>query len=227
MSVTQALTPRRHPATAKAEVRAMLAIDRVLTTAQLERRGLLAAAGWLGLPTRTYSQRVCSTQWRSEKVLTFVCRDEDIAARPPRELMHYAGVAEVRVRQRLSAAYPAHRWRHVDDRRHGEIPDAEALHLEDPRKDVAIEFDAGYSTLRVKKKVVAFDESYAGVYWGTSCLGRVRNVHKVISGHTSKQLAHLDIAVVCYVDFWTPGPEAYVLSARNRKPQYLLWERPT
>lgn len=137
-----------HPATAKAQLRATLSIDRVLTTVQLERRGLLKAAEWLGLPQACRTCRTRTTQSHSDTDLTFVSLHHNVLTRPARDLMHDAGLAEARHRVR-KALKPEEVWQHIDiaGRQRTHLPDAEILDPDrDRRRDFAVEFDAGLST---------------------------------------------------------------------------------
>ena len=88
----------------------MLADDLVLTTTQLDRRGLLEAADWLALPRVTYTCRTRVNDAESDVDLTFVGKDLASLRAAPRELMHLAGLAEARGRLTLVAG---ERWRHV------------------------------------------------------------------------------------------------------------------
>lgn len=207
-----------HPATLKIQLRTLLQLDRAVTTVQLRRWGLLEAATWLGLPQVTYTLRTRTTQRASATDLTFVCADAKIAAKAPRDLMHYAGLAEVRHRYNLGGL----RWRHIDERRVTYKADAEILGPPgDLSNDAAVEFDAGYPARVVANKLEACAaERYAGLIWATSSLGRVRHIHQQITA--LQEPNSLRWAQVIYVNFWDDG-DPYRLSARNHKAAMLNW----
>ncbi|MFB9995119.1 hypothetical protein ACFFLM_24520 [Deinococcus oregonensis] len=202
-------------------MRTLLAIDRAVTTVQLRRWGLLDAATWLRLPQVTYTVRTRTTQRASGVDLTFVCADADTAGQASRELMHYAGLAEVRQQYDLSKR-PGLRWRHIDERRTESKADAEILGPPgDLRPDTVVEFDAGYSTQIVQIKLEAFAVGgYTGMIWATSSLGRARNIHRQFTALEDKGL--LQTADIIYVNFWDDG-DPYVLSPRNHKAVKLTW----
>ena len=77
-------------------LRTMMQADRVLTTVQLERRGLLGVADGLDLPRVTLTCRTRVTQPHSRVNLTFVAFEEGLLARPLHVLMHDVGLAEGR-----------------------------------------------------------------------------------------------------------------------------------
>ena len=84
------------PSRKKSVLRARLQTDRVLTTVQLERQGLMAAADALDLPRVTLTCRTRVTQPHSAVSLTFVALEESLLERPSQVLIHDVGVAEVR-----------------------------------------------------------------------------------------------------------------------------------
>jgi hypothetical protein len=197
---------RPHPNVAKAELRALLATDRVVTTAQLGRWGLRSAAEWLGLPQLTRTCRTRVTQSESTVDLTFVAFTEALLDQAPRDLMHLCGLAEIR---RARALVPGEQWRHVTlgNRRRGHLPDAEIIQMLDPtrRSDTAVEFDAGYSTTRCKQKLMAAAASgYSRILWATSVHARTRTVGRI--AHQLQRSGHLpevSEVQVRFVDFWS------------------------
>ncbi|GAA5514946.1 hypothetical protein Dcar01_03710 [Deinococcus carri] len=212
-----------HPAQRKALLRHTLAIDRVLTTAQLTRRGLLETAEWLELPRVTRTCRTRVTQSESDTDLTFVAlRAEDLDC-PSRDLMHLAGLAEARHRITLAEGEV---WRHVSlqgrVKRHQ--AHAEILQTLDPsrRSDWAVEYDAGYSWGRITDKLVAADEGgYLKVYWATSIHARTLTVMTLAQQlQQAGRLPHLTQVETRFVDFWTPR-EPYVGRPRCHKPTAL------
>lgn len=198
-----------HPARLKAQLRAMLAIDRVLTTVQLERRGLLRAAEWLELPRTCRTCRTRTTQSHSTVDLTFVALNSHTLTRPARDLMHDAGLAEARHRV-MHALRPSAVWQHVDvaGRRRTHLPDAEVLNLHSRGlQDFAVEFDAGYAPTRVAQKLKAAAEAgYSLVIWATSIHARTGTVaEQARKLHGLGQLPGVEDVVTLFVDFWTLG----------------------
>ncbi|BDP44823.1 hypothetical protein DAETH_47920 (plasmid) [Deinococcus aetherius] len=194
-----------HPATQKAQLRAALAVDRTLTTAQLERRGLARAAEWLALPTVTRTCRTRTTQPHSDIDLVFVALDDSVLTRPSRDLMHDAGLAEARHRLQRGMV-PSARWRHVElaGRQRVHLPDAEVLH-HDPRKDWAVEFDAGYSPERREAKLEAAARvGYGVLVWATSIHARIPVVTAQAAAlHSRERLSGVEGVVAVFVDFWS------------------------
>ncbi|WP_161882798.1 hypothetical protein [Deinococcus alpinitundrae] len=197
-----------HPATQKAELRRMLRTDRVLTTAQLERRGLGAAAAWLDLPRIRLTCRTRVTQSDSATDLTFVALEPAWLKQPPRELMHWAGLAEVRPRLEASwARRSPRRMIHLDPagRQRSHLPDAEAL---DPEggDDYAVEFDAGYAPTRIAKKMeAAAAAGYRVLYWATSIHARTTTVAALARDlHGRGRLEGMSGVIVTFTDFWSP-----------------------
>ena len=79
-------------------LRAALTTDEVVTAAQLQRWGWWAAAQALELPSLTWPCRVRVTDPESGRDLRFLALDRETLSRAPRDLMHLAGLAEVRRR---------------------------------------------------------------------------------------------------------------------------------
>lgn len=198
-----------HPARLKAQLRAMLAIDRTLTTVQLERRGLLKATEWLDLPQICRTCRTRTTQSHSTVDLTFVALNPRTLARSARDLMHDAGLAEARHRVH-HGLHPNAIWQHVDvaGRKRTHLPDAEVLNLHSRRlQDFAVEFDAGYAPARVEQKLKAAAEAgYSLIIWATSIHARTSTVAaQARKLHGLGQLLGVDDVVTLFVDFWTLG----------------------
>lgn len=212
-----------HPAQRKALLRQTLTTDRVLTTAQLSRRGLLEAAGWMDLPSVTRTCRTRVTQSESDTDLTFVALSPEDLEHPSRDLMHLVGLAEARHRLPLARGEV---WLHVSlqgrVKRHQ--ADAEILQTLDPsrRSDWAVEYDAGYSRKRVADKLVAADEGgYIKVYWATSIHARTRTVMEMAQQlQRAGKLPHLRQVETRFVDFWSLR-EPYVGRPRCHKPTAL------
>ncbi|WP_216322900.1 hypothetical protein [Deinococcus aestuarii] len=201
--------PGEHPATQKARLRTVLAVDRTLTTVQLERRGLLRAATWLGLPQVTLTCRTRTTQPHSDTDLSFVALDARWLSRPPRDLMHDAGLGEVRHRiEQKNAMPPRAVWQHVTlaGRQRAHLPDAEILNPHPRlRRDWSVEFDAGYAPTRVEQKLEAAAQAgYNVIIWATSVHTRTASVSKQAKKlHDWDRLPGVDGVVVVFVDFWS------------------------
>lgn len=212
-----------HPSQAKAELRQLLTTDLVLTTAQLERWGLLRAATWLELPTVTMTCRTRVTQSESDTDLTFVALEAEHLDQAPRELMHLCGLAEAR-RGRVLAA--GEEWRHVRlaGRSKGHQPDAEVVQLLDGtrRSDCAVEFDAGYSTKRISQKLeAATNAGYSRILWATSIHRRAETVmDQATRLHRQGRLVDLRLVETQFVDFWSPH-DPYTNRPRCYKPMRL------
>lgn len=198
-----------HPATQKAKLRATLAIDRTLTTVQLERRGLLRAARWLGLPEVTRTCRTRTTQPHSDTNLTFVALDARWLSRPSRDLMHDAGLGEARHRVLPDGIPPQAVWQHVTlaGRQRVHLPDAEML-IAHPqqRRDWAVEFDAGYSPQRIEQKLeAAACAGYRWMIWATSVHDRTLRVREQADDlHYRGRLPGLAGLTTVFVNFWSP-----------------------
>lgn len=202
----------------KNQLRRALALDRTLTTVQIERRGLLGAAEALDLPSVPLTCRTRVTQPHSNVNLTFVALDPAILKRTERELMHYAGIAEARERSDLTGGV----WRHVSikgkTRLH--LPDAEYI-VHDGRtsSDWAIEFDAGYGFEKVRDKLRAAEQSgYRQFLWSTTVRARPGKFGDFLQELESKEpfetLRRVDVT---FVDFWTNTDRTYTQSRRNHK----------
>jgi len=214
---------RRHPNRKKAELRLLLAVDQVVTTAQLERWGLLNAATWLDLPRVTRTCRTRVTQSESDLDLTFVALEPAVLAQAPRELMHLCGLAEAR---RGRVLLPGERWQHVHlkGRRKAHQPDAEIVQLLDParRSDWSVELDTGYAVGRIAQKMEAACEAgYTRILWATTIHGRTRSV--LDQATRLQRQGHLPDLVrieTQFVNFWSSG-DPYLDRPRCHKPVAL------
>lgn len=199
-----------HWATRRAQLRAALAIDGVLTNAQLTRRGWLKEADALALPRVTFTCRVRVTDSESGRDLTFVALEPEKLQQAPRELMHLAGLGEARARLTLAEGEV---WRHLTARGAGGLglaqqwPDAEIVQSLDAsrRSDWAVEFDAGYSRRRIREKVIAAGEAgFTRLYWATSIHARTRSVlREIIMLQAQGKLPQVVRAETRYVNFWS------------------------
>lgn len=216
-----------HPATQKATLLSMLRVDRALTTVQLERRGLLQAADWLGLPRVTYTCRTRVTQSDSCVDLTFVSMDESWLKSSPRDLMHWAGLGEARAQLgRVKLDLPAHRWQHVDlgGRHKSHLPDAELIGpAGQTDRDGAVEFDAGYSPAKVALKMeAAAAAGYRLLIWATSIHRRTITVpEQAREFHRLGLLPDLVGVIVLFVDFWS-AVSPYDDRPRCHKPMHAV-----
>ncbi|MGY2897040.1 hypothetical protein [Deinococcus sp. UYEF24] len=205
----------------------MLRVDRVLTTVQLERRGLIRAADWLGLPRVTYTCRTRVTQSDSGVDLTFVAEDEVWLQNSPRDLMHWAGLGEARSQLgRVRLDLSAHRWQHVDlgGRLRSSLPDAELLGPAGQRNwDGAAEFDAGYSPVKVAVKLeAAAVAGYRLLIWASSIHSRTITIpEQARELHRLGLLPGLAGVIVLFVDFWSPG-SPYDDRSRCHKPMHAV-----
>lgn len=207
------LTPSRK----KSVLQTRLRTDRVLTTVQLERQGLLAAADALDLPQVTFTCRTRVTQPRSRCKLTYVALEEGLLDRPPHLLMHDAGLAETRAR---SPELVGGTFKHLDlqGKERGHLPDAVYLapHLQ-TAQDWAIEFDAGYDPETIEDKLRGADrQGYARYLWATTIRARTAQIGKLLRKmHAIDPFSHLQHVEARFVDFWSPDP--YQTSPRMHK----------
>jgi hypothetical protein len=202
----------------KRELQQLFAIDRTLTTVQLNRRGLLGAAKALELPSIVLTSRTRTTQSHSDIDLTYVAWDAAALHRSERELKHDAGLAETRF---LHPELTGGTWKHLgaQDRVKGRLPDAEyCLHGGRPENDWAIEVDAGYPLKPIEAKILAADQAGYGRYiWATTIRARPDSMGDLIwKLDGSQQLVSLQRIEVCFVNFWSPG-NPYVQSRRTNK----------
>lgn len=213
-----------HPATLKAQLRAALSVDLVVTGAQLERWGLARAAVWLDLPRITRTCRTRVTQSESDTDLTFVALTDGDLNRSPRDLMHLAALAEAR---RSRVLEPGEVWRHVALRGRSQATqaDAEIIQTRDPgrRSDWAVEFDAGYSPGRIAQKLEgAVAAGYTRVLWATSIHARTRTVRaQAVHLQRRGRLPDLVLIETRFVDFWSPH-DPYGNRPRCHKPVGII-----
>lgn len=168
----------------KAENLALVSVlrtDLVLTTVQLERRGLAAAAERLGLRPRSLDVRTLVTSKTSERTVHFVALDEATLKPDASVLFHLAGLAEIR---HLLGESPAV-FRRVSDRSDVRCPDAMLHYGTDLNR--AVEFDAGYPVRVMREKLEAFSYppavpqvdghlGFAGTLWATTSERRAHRI---------------------------------------------------
>jgi hypothetical protein len=213
-----------HPAQLKALLRRTLTTDIVLTTAQLERRGLREAAQWLALPSLTLTCRTRVTQSESTTDLTFVALTLTALDQTPRDLMHLAGLAEARSLKTLAEGEV---WRHIvlKGRIKHHQADAEIVQALDSsrRSDWAVEFDAGYSRARtVRKLIAAAQVGYTKLYWATSIHDRARSVMALAAQLQHQgRLPYVSQIETRFVNFWSAS-EPYLGRPRCHKPLELF-----
>jgi hypothetical protein len=206
-----------------AQLRELLHTTRVLTTVQLGRLGLQAAATRLQLPEVTRTCRTRVTQQDSTVDLTFVALTPAVLNRAYRDLMHDAGVAEAYLR--LQPPHPS-RWRLLQSGGLGREHRPDAEYLTDPadhRHDHAIEFDAGYAPRKIEEKLRAMvQQGYTRLTWATSVHGRVDRVMSVIVRLQARgELPGLLLAQTLFVEFWARS-SPYSGRPRCRKSDRLV-----
>ncbi|MCD0155877.1 MULTISPECIES: hypothetical protein [unclassified Deinococcus] len=220
-------SPTPHSATLRAQVRELFRVHRVVTSAQLERRGLLRAADSLDLPRVTLEVRTQATQPTSQRELTFVAAEERwLEDQSSRNLLHHALLAETA--ERLAPLVPAApTWKYLDlgDRLSGVRPDAELWWSDQPRdQDYAVEADAGYGRERREQKLTgAATLGYRHLVWSTSIQGRVATiVQEAATLAEQGQLPGLAGVSAVYVNVHSTG-RPYDLSRRNHKSLVAQW----
>lgn len=226
----------QHPARKKAELRHLLMACRVLTLPQLERLQLAKAADWLDLPRITYTCRPRVMQSHLEVDIEFVSLEEESLLAPPQDLFHLAGTGELYLwyrhdygRSTRPAGPMKERWELVDlcGRTNGHLPDAEILRQDTHGRslhDSAVEFDAGYTTKRVRAKLDEMGKlQYAHIIWGTTVQGRLpRMMDAIKDAHRKGKLPNLKGADVVYCNCWDAYP--YQLSRRTHKRLGLSYD---
>ena len=216
-----------HPAKQKALLRAHLRIDRVWTTQQLARHGLLEASTWLKLPRTTYSCRVRVTDTESLRDLTFVSLTDKQLSLTPKELMHYAGAAEIREKFQLQ---PEEVWELLDlkGRARGHCADALIRVPSTYTRDTAVEFTAGYSRKIVAAKLQAMaEQGYDRAVWGTT----VHQQTKTLAAQAEQlmrrgALPGLREVTVLFVDFWS-AHDPYGVRPRCHKLNSVTVKNPS
>lgn len=195
-----------HPATQKAELKARLKVDRVATSMQLKRAGLLEAAIWLNLPSQLLTLRLRSRDPSSDRDALVVGLTESDLRQPQHQLTHLVLLAELRSTFRLPEPW-AGTWHHLSlsGRPRGNKPDAELLcqHLTTGQQsDIAVEADAGYDWAKVTAKLEqAALDGYAGVLWGTTLHIRPPQLIEVARHlHEAGRLPGLKWVDVHYID---------------------------
>lgn len=195
------------PAARRALVKRALRDCRVLTRQQLAWRGLADASRALGLASVQRTCRTRTTQEHSAVTLEFVAADDRWLQRSPRDLMHWAGLAELWF---ATGWREGGLWRLIDaSGRHGSVlPDAEVLWRADAgvdKVDMAVEVDAGYTRSVIERKVQGlYDQGYRGVMWGTTVHARVRTLTRLVDQMTDDgRLPWLRRLHVRYVNMWS------------------------
>lgn len=192
-----------HPARKRARLRELFKQDRVVTSVQLSRWGLLETADSFGLPHRTYTLRTRSTQASSAVDLTFYAGDSDWLSAAPRDLMHWATIAEGR--HKIGCLY-GQELVYVDlgGRDRADLPDAELLQS-DGSPDWAVEADAGYSKERIVRKIVTASRAgYGRLAWLTTVHARTTTLPTIVEDVVRSGLPGTLRAVdIYFVDFWS------------------------
>lgn len=153
----------RSPMVVQAAVRRLLAVDHVLTDAQLDRLGLHGQA----FPSLKLTVAPLTSSSRSHDV-TFRALRPDILQTSPVRLAHLAGTAAIR----HALTQPTDGWQ-ADPGGRATRPDA-VFTQDDDRW--AVEFDAGYGRAAVRRKLRAFEQEYAGVIWGVASAARASHL---------------------------------------------------
>ena len=193
--MTRRLNPVQRHIRARAEQRvfeaenqlleAVLIADLVLTTVQLERRGLTQTAERLGLRPKPLDVRTLATSKTSERTVHFVALDRATLKLRAPELFHLAGLAEIR---QVLGESPAV-FRRVSDRSDVRCPDAMLWYGADLNR--AVEFDAGYQNSVMRAKLEAFGYppavpqvgehlGFAGTLWATTSERRARRIREKV-----------------------------------------------
>lgn len=159
-------------------VQRLLAVDHVLTDAQLARFGLDGQA----FPGLRLTVRPMKDSLREETV-TFRALQTESLERGLSRLPHYAATAEIR--HMLGAS----NWE-IDHQGFELAPDAV---WRDDHGQVAIEYDAGYRPGVVRRKMQAFAECYRETVWATPSSLRSARIQ-----------ARYPQARVLTVDYWSP-----------------------
>lgn len=205
-----------HPARLKARLRKLFSVDRVITSVQLTRSGLLETAQRLDLPHITYTVRTRSTQASSAVDLTFYAGNADWLSAPPRDLMHWAILAEGRS---LLGCMHEQEYRYVDlgGRDKANLPDAEVLEF-DGSPDWAVEADAGYPRERVTQKIeMASRAGYGRLIWFTTVRERTKTLTQLFDEEFPAGLpGTLKGIDIYFTDIWSPNP--YARRPRCHKP---------
>lgn len=214
-----------HPAKQKALVRELFREHRVVTTVQLHRAGLLRAADLMDLPRVDLDVRTQAHQATSLTGLTFVAADERWLRQPPRELLHYALLAEARKETKHGTDRKGMQWEYLDLKGRsgaGTWPDAQLRSPEGRDHDVSVEVDTGYPPARCEQKIRAAAEAgYGRIFWATSVHGRVEKVAaRLEKWHRSGELGHVRSALVFYVNVHTQDRDPYVKRPRVHKPLF-------
>lgn len=215
--------PEHHTQT-KQRVRQLLRHSgQVATSATLAKRGLLQAAQAMGLPWVELDCRTRVNQSDSMIRLQFIALEEEQLLQKAGDLMHAAAMTEG-IAQFPQLIPPGYTWRLIGPKQRRELgaghwPDAELLspEINGYGKDVAVEFDAGYPTDKIRAKLSAYARNgYSQIIWMTSIQSRVTSV--IQTAEKLDDAGHLPGVEVTTVwsDFWTPH-DRYAERPRCRK----------
>lgn len=158
----------------------LLAIDRVLSDAQLRRLGLKGEA----LPSLTLTVSPLTTSCKKFDVTLRTLDKRDFLVNSVGSLLHLVGLAQLR----LDLGVDQSRWNVIGGGA-GTRPDGELLM---DGAVLAVEFDAGYVSSLCDAKIQAFMENYDGVIWGTTSELRAQRL----------QVRYPDVHVLT-VDYWS------------------------
>lgn len=196
---------------ARKRLTSTLGTDLVLTTAQLDRRGLLGAAEVLGLPIVTLSLRTLVTVPSSERQLEFVALDAvTLENHSPEKLMELAILGEARAILNKSGA----RFRRITSGRGGLMPDAVLVNGPvGAGLDGAVEVDTGYAEDKVLDKAEGFAHppaiprvdshlGFAESLWVVTSLVRARNLQTLFESIPPAVCGAPHPRVVMSVQIW-------------------------
>lgn len=197
------MSPALTPAAARHALREILEACRVVTAPQLQRWGLDGAAQQLGLPYRIRTVRTRSTQPHSSVALRFAALDPHWLQKPARDLLHWAGAAELWP----TGIIPADgAWRLVDGRsgQRGRFPDAEIIRPTGSSGDIAVEVDTGYARTKVEAKLEAYARmGYNRIMWGVTVHAQVLGVaHLAANLLRTNRLSDVKGVYVRYINCW-------------------------
>ncbi|GAA5503280.1 hypothetical protein Dxin01_03035 [Deinococcus xinjiangensis] len=210
-----------HVSTAKAQLRKRLEIDRVATSVQIQRAGLVEAASALKLPVEALTLRTRSRDPGSDQdAFVFGLTPADLH-QPHHQLTHLVLLGELRNLIKINGDWSVS-WHilSLSGRPRGNKPDAEYLcnHLRTGAAvDIAVEADAGYGWRKVAAKLEqAALDGYGGVIWGTTLHIRPPQLTALAQKlHKAGRLPGLKWVDVRYIDPVNPDP--YRLRPRARK----------
>jgi len=165
-----------HPNAQKIEVKRLLSVTGILTTAQLTRAGLMRGAELLGCPQKVLTTMVRINDSSSHRDITYVANDARLLDLPPRDLSHAAAASEL---VRLRPLQPNEIYgqpRRVKNKRKNGRPDLLIWRVEKDyeaevivgrrkvtkkesqlKNMIAVEVDLGYPISKVMAKLHAID----------------------------------------------------------------------